>query len=714
MDVLEKLTDDELRRRREELAAKAVSAPSDEQKAALESLEDIEAVAEARGIKPREEHYTGAPASRTSKGMNLRARIEEGIRRLGSFEQAVAEIRSVDSSADTARYLEFFEDEAKAFKREFRARARATAMDMLRGSVSAINEIVQSYGLPWGSTKYAAENLARGGDLAKEVDAVVRVAANTKYVNHPVYARKRVELAESTRRLKQLQQSVAAKAAVSDKYFEDYRRAKNKDAFEQSHGAEARAADKELAAARTTLTTAWAEAESIHPVLTSLRRGGDIEKVSLDKFVTVSADERMAAVLTELLPKLRDSWRAANKIANKEVDPLTLPAVVSLTRATMFIPKGSMRDGFINDAVTAAKDDADSTLMQIAAFALAVITFIPSAGASLAIPAGIAAVGFAAHTAVGEWEKYSNQKILSNTHLDIARSLSTEEPSLTGFAISLVAMGLEVVPLAVAFNKARKLKRLVLQGAESSAEARALVQELNAVGKARNELPLGTSALNDILTGAKTIPYASRAEVKKGLGAALRGLRHGTAVPNPDMTWVQGILRRSAPSTAANARLREVIGPYYATIRSPDRAAEFAAHVWEYARTRKPPIYPSEALIEIVGGGAAPTRVTGGLTRDHLLTDAPFLDLGFLPGDPHGRYTHMFMEGMISHFHGPGAGRELRHLIANATGPPDLKRRGKEFWETVWDAFFDDETANHINRPEMLGPLLQRHLGLPL
>jgi hypothetical protein len=422
----------------------------------------------------------------------------------------------------------------------------------------------------------------------------------------------------------------------------------------------------------------------------------------------------MAAVLTELVPKLRDAHRAANKIRDKHVDPLTLPAVVSLTRATMFIPKGSLRDGVINDAVEAAKDKADSTLLQIAAFALAAITFIPSAGASLAIPAGMAAVGFAADAATREWEKYTTQQVLTNTHIDLARSLATDEPSLGSFALSLVAIGLEALPLVAAFNKARKLKSLVAAGRESGSEARGLVNELNRLGKTSDDVPFGVSALNDILMGAKVVPYTSRSQLKQGLASSLRGLRHGTAVPNPDMTWVQGILRRSAPDTATNARLRQVIGPYYKTVRDPDRAAEFAAHVWEYARTRKPPISTREALIDIVGGGARPTQVKGDLTRSHLLADQPFVDLGFLAGDPHGRYTHMFMEGMISHFHGPGAGRELRHLIANATGPPDLRRRGKEFWETVWDAMFDDETGPHINRPEMLGPLLLRHLGLAL
>jgi hypothetical protein len=520
MDEIEQLTaddNDKLRRLREEVAAKAVGSSGDEQKAALERLEDIEAVAAARGIEPREERYTGRAESPTAKRLNLRARIEEGIRRLGSFDKAIEEIRFVDKTSGTASDLEFFEKDANAFKGVFKERARETAMNMLAGSVNAIKAIVESYGLPWDMTKVAVTDVARGGELAKEVAEVVEIAAKQKE-DDPRYAEKRGNLASTTRGLKKLQQSVAEKAAVSDKYFQDFLRANDKGAFERTQGAAARAADKDLAAARERLEAAWVEAEAAHPVLMSLRRRGDIEKVDLDQLAGASVEDRMAAVLTELVPKLRDANIAANKIRDKQVNPLALPAVVSLTRATMFVPKGSLRDGVINDAASDAKDEADSTLLKIAAFALAAVTFIPSGGASLAIPAGIAAVGLAAHTATQEWEKYTTQKVLTNTHLDLARSLATEEPSLTSFAVSLAAIGLEALPLAAAFNKARRLKRFVAAGEETGSEARAIVKELNSLGKTSDDVPLGRRALDDIHGapgGAKPPEVVGKIEAQK-------------------------------------------------------------------------------------------------------------------------------------------------------------------------------------------------------
>jgi hypothetical protein len=286
------------------------------------------------------------------------------------------------------------------------------------------------------------------------------------------------------------------------------------------------------------------------------------------------------------------------------------------------------------------------------------------------------------------------------------------------------------VPLLTAFNKARKLKKLIAEGRESAADAFRLENELDDLGRTREGVPFGERALADIHGAARTravkrpprdpdLPsnvvtgaYASHSELKQDLAGAFGKLRHGTAVPNPDMVWVRGILKRSAPDTPANRELLTMIDEYYPTVRNPKAAAEFAAYLWQTGAKKQ--VTPSRALVEFTSGSASPTRVEGYLERSHLLKNSPFIDMNFAAGDPHGRYTHMFMEGMITYFHGAGAGRRFRQAIARATGPPGVSRRKKEFWENVWDAMFDDETGPHINRPEMLGPLLQKHLGLRL
>ena len=111
----------------------------------------------------------------------------------------------------------------------------------------------------------------------------------------------------------------------------------------------------------------------------------------------------------------------------------------------MFIPEKSIRAGVVVDLVEAEREKRESIWVEVASLALALVTLVPSGGAGLAIPAGIAAAGLAAYSAVQIYERRERQKTLVDTDLDRARSLSDEEPSMTGFAMTLVSIGLEGV-----------------------------------------------------------------------------------------------------------------------------------------------------------------------------------------------------------------------------------------------------------------------------
>jgi hypothetical protein len=195
-------------------------------------------------------------------------------------------------------------------------------------------------------------------------------------------------------------------------------------------------------AERLTLRRMWIEAERRHPMLTAYRHGGAVENVDLGSLDTDPVNTEMHAVLVKLLPKLGDLLEAKRKISagEKYLSALSIPSVVAMTKANMFIPRGSIRDGIANDLAEEA--GTESKWIILGAILLALVTFLPSGGASLGIAAGMASVGMAAYSAVHDWEKYSQQKMLSDTDLDIARSLSTEEPSLTPFVISPVSLGL--------------------------------------------------------------------------------------------------------------------------------------------------------------------------------------------------------------------------------------------------------------------------------
>src|SRR5262249_20565595 len=435
-------------------------------------------------------------------------------------------------------------------------------------------------------------------------------------------------------------------------------------------------------------------------------------------------------------PKIADISKAKDRILRRGADtsPLAIPTVVALTRGNMFIPAGSLRDGIAADVVAEATG-AESWLATIGVIALALVSLLPGG----LLIASLAGTAIAAYDATREYDEYTKQKSFANTNLDSGGALATGDPWLSRFAVSLVSLGFEAIPLAQAFNEVRRIKQLVVAGEDAAANAAA--RELNALGNAHDAPELGDQVLREIKqeqklakaaseaegagtkTAKKFVPpprdpllpsdvftgaYASSAEMEKDLTNALNGLSHGTAAPNREMAWVQSVIH-NLPDTSTNWQLLKVLNPYYETIRSPQRAAAFARHLYEVAAERQ--ITVRRALEEFTSGAATPTKVTS-LTKADLLKDAPFVDWGF-PNDPHGRYTHMFMEGVIDYYHGSGSGRRFRHLIARSTGPKDP--RGKEFWETVWDAMYDDETnGQHINRPEMIGPLLQKMLGLPL
>jgi hypothetical protein len=433
---------------------------------------------------------------------------------------------------------------------------------------------------------------------------------------------------------------------------------------------------------------------------------------------------------------------------NHGISPCALAPVVALTRANMFIPDGSLRAGVVKDLVDEA-GDTDPTWVKVLAIALAIVTLIPTGGTSLAIPIGAASLSFAVYSAGSAWREYDINSSLANTDLDLARSLSTVEPSLTGFAVSLVSLGIEAIPLIHAFNTARKIKALINEGKNvdhlvselnrlgeaSPAKVKGLGEEARAEAEAANrqaakavavapEPPVEAPAplkppprdptLHENVPG---VTYTDARQLQEDLAAELGQHLHGTTDMNPDMAWVMEHIAE-APDTSTNWQLLKVLKPYYATTRDPEKAAAFAAFLYRTAAQRR--ITVRRALVEYVSGAMTPIKIEE-LGRKELLKDVPFIDLGFAR-DKHGAYTHMFQEGLIDFVHGRGEGQRLRHLIARATGPPGVQQGRQEFFGTVWNAFFDDLTGipgdptsgTHVNRPEILGPLLQKYIGLPL
>ena len=230
-----------------------------------------------------------------------------------------------------------------------------------------------------------------------------------------------------------------------------------------------------------------------------------------------------------------------------------------------------MRAGMASDMVDEASDNG-SVWVKIAAVALAIVTLIPSAGASVGL-IGVAGAGFAAYSAAQAWRQYDTQRSLANTDLDLARSLSTVEPTLTGFAVSLVAIGMEGIPLIGAFNKARKIKALL----NESGDVRALVRELNADGKAYGTNNLGDQALHDAELANKRAARVA-AEREAAEREAAKSVPKVPVKP-PPLTVIQRFRSRAEFVEAVERKL----------VARPEPAARRDG-TWSWRRSRRRPV----------------------------------------------------------------------------------------------------------------------------
>jgi hypothetical protein len=743
IDEIDKLSDTQVieRRRVEVLSAQSESGrniPSHEL-----ALEAAEYVAGYRRLEPLKGYYGVDNAD--DRRRNARVVLEEGIREHHSFKDAFQQV-SKDSGNDDARAL--FEAQEKTFRLEFKKQAYATAFGMLAGSRIEIEKVLRSYGIPVEVAMGAGGRLSRNGVLKDEVAQVLLEMEAKADVDTKAHVRARFDLAETVGALKKQKQ-------LAEKLDHDaYLLAGNVGVTD-----EVMRLKREAVVEKTKFRQMWIQAEQRHPVLTAYRHGGDIFQVDLGDLDTGSVDDEMRAVLMHVLPKLGDMIEAHDKLRDGSMSPLSIPTVVAMTKTNMFIPKDSIRDGIANDM--ADEEGTESKWVILGAILLALVTFFPSGGASLGIVAGMASVGLATYSAVHEWEKYSKQKMLSDTNLDIAHSLATEEPSLTPFIFSLVALGLEPIALASAFNKARKLKALVNAGDDTSA---AVVNELNVIGSKAGKPGLGEEALEDIRaeqqeskaakaskvhTAAPAVQkvvfgFASRAEVRAKVAEEFLAIKG--AVPE---RWelVKAALRQT--DGKVNRELVWLVDGHMAALRDPEAWADVLADAWEIAAAMPKPDLRA-ALLELARMRGIKTQVIdkvldgGEFFRKAVRKARGIIDPELSVGKGqalHGELTHLIQDLVVDHRLGTGASARFRTLLGKAEGRvqrwlPQAGRgatpvptpfgaedaattnvtfldnetsmpTGDYVWRSSYDLFYPSPAGRRLPQPEAVGPVLR-------
>jgi hypothetical protein len=734
-----------------------------------------------------------------------------GSVRLG-FERA-AKSKS-PHAAEQARLLQ---QDIKVVQEEFKDKVKHNAYKLLDESERRIKHVLRGYGLVTARADEAIEKVFMyEGEVDAEVEKWMEAARKGQrgFYESPDAVAKRGDLDRQIQQLRLLQAEVVKRQAAFLKRFgsvpldEADRRAEDRKAKKLGTAApllvetlspDARRNEAEIQRASRVLAAAWIKAERKHPILAAHREGRQrhLEWIDLGGYsepdsgtgwlqgITITKaqqalkrsarqDVHERAVVKQALRKLVNIHRTRLALKQGKLSFFKLRPVVEFTREQMLIHPKSVWGVAIYEVVKPHKGPLAQGLefvKDLFNFAMMALAAIPNPLAPLAVMYDVARGAF---TSLDEYVKYDLQKSFANTDLDLARSISDEEPSLTGFVVSLLGTGLAVVDARAIFKAAAAARRAMLAGDDAARrtlndlgqryDAGALGDDLArdaglptgggakppATGAPASKPPQPAPSKRPESTGSKAPEptaskppestaskpparppdhpsltadelaqvkrYSSPDEVKKGVRAGIDDMKltHGTSPPNPEMEKLEKIIG-SMHDGPDKQRLLAIYKERYATLRDPDAYAEFAAYIWEYAARKKPPISTLEALEEIVTGGATPNLVRGDLTRDDLLKNEPFIDMAFNGGD-HGTHTHMFQEGLLAFKHGPGAGKELRQLIAKAEGKAVPRRPGKpdkQFYESFWDAMLDEYVDSHINRPEKLQLLLEKYLGFP-
>lgn len=683
----------------------------------------------------------------------INALVAERAADMGSFEKAIdLTIPDAGAMADLATV----KADAQGFKREFRGQARINAERMLRHSSGAIVQLLQSYGVRAQSAESAAQRILAGDGAPEQAAEVVRgmnVTANEPGgANEAAPTTHRVRLRQWVARIKQHQERVRVAAIESNKAD------MNVSVASTPADNVARAARQKLREEREALGGIWIQAERLHPLLAAYRGSGPLEKIELGALDSRDVDREMQAMLEKVLPKIVSIAKANALIKRGEVSPLSLAPVVALTRANMFVPAGSIRAAIVHDLVEDAKD-GESTVVMLLSFALALVTLVPSGGTSLVIAAGAASAGLAAYTALKEYQDYEHDKTLFDTDLDRARALSNEEPSLAGFAMKLVGLGLESVLLIHAFKTAVQLRRLAMAGEESAKLQKAL-DELNQLGKQHNQPNLGREVLEDAKaarpkdvladaavrrppSAAPSPRYRSHGEVRhavvKALGAGVKSGEAGALASKEYKLLYKALQRNGGPT---NAQIAEALPHVIKGIRNPELYGEVLADAWALSKG-PPPIDINAALEQMARSGGAPVRYidpSAGIMDPQKFFDefagkpGHFIDLP-LQNNSHGAMTHLLQDLVID--------RALRKANANVASSVQFrgllgKAEGKvaesagyatkttttfikneELVETemrtgdyIWRMVYDNTGVEQINRPEALGDVLINVLGV--
>ena len=480
IDEIRKLDGVALLKRDDEIEAALATGPTGHELARLSRIRDaIDFVRSERMIGGRTPAY---PGSATNSALALRGAAEREIQHHGSVDFGLEAFENRFPQSDEAeKQARQIRAEAEAFAKQFQSQTKRNADQILRQSIQSIYQLMRDYGLPRRTWAWTEDS----GKFKGLADEWIRVSHGDAEYEGEQAATHRKRLAQWVKHLQEKQDAVHkadsdAKSDVDDPY----------------------GTKRDQDRARNRLAAAWLQAEKLHPILVAYRQD-NIALESIDLWgLATEGDDAMRNVLLHVLPTMGNILEAQRWLTSGKLDPLTLAPVVELTRHNMFVPRGSVRDAVVMDIVA---DAGSSSLLTVITLALTLVLLLPTGGASAVIAGSLLALDV--YSAGKQIIQYGRQQALSGTDLDRARSLSDEDPSLTGVIISLISVGLSGAQLISVFRQVQAVRNLAAAGRDTDAAVKAL----NKVGEDLGAGDLGTQAAT---TGRRTARGASTAAEK--------------------------------------------------------------------------------------------------------------------------------------------------------------------------------------------------------
>jgi hypothetical protein len=449
-----------------------------------------------------------------------------GSLRLGSERAAKSK------SPHNAEQMQLLRGDIKFVQEQFASRVRTNAYAFLDDSERRIASVLRSYGLVTAAAGAAVSKVFLSeGELDNEVDTWLeraRIGQKARYESKAAVD-KRGSLAKTIQGLRALQaNALKLQVGYINRFGKipldeaDRRKSDKRQKGVDDPVAKAiignqvtpleRSKEEEIQTAGRALSAAWIKAEREHPVLAAHRDGQQrhlefIDLTSygesyspgghdfLDAMNIVEAYKKVnqkteqstheRAVVKQALRKLVNIHRTRLALQQGKLSFYKLKPVVDFTRTQLLIHPRSVWGVAVDEVVSPYKgllEEGFEFVKDVFNIAMMALAAIPTPVQPIAVMYDVAR---GVYTTMDEYVKYDLQTAYSDTDLDKARSISDEEPSLTGFVVSLIATGMGVAQARSVFKAAAAARRSMLAGDDAARQA------LNDLGEAHGVRALG-------------------------------------------------------------------------------------------------------------------------------------------------------------------------------------------------------------------------------